>query len=185
MNGGIVSATFVPGVMVLAAIAWGFWAGAGAGMTVAFSAAVAVLIVACPCALGLATPTALLVGTGRGAQLGLLIKGPEILESTRQADTVLLDKTGTVTTGRMSLVAVVTADGVDEAEALRLTRDALVASTAPDGAGAVGLALEASELLDEARRTGAWQDAPQQRRAVSQGRAGARPPTGPAAARTT
>ncbi|WP_328516856.1 heavy metal translocating P-type ATPase [Pseudonocardia lacus] len=106
-----VSGAFVPGVMVLAAIAGGFWAGAGAGLTVAFSAAVAVLIVACPCALGLATPTALLVGTGRGAQLGILITGPEVLESTRAVDTVVLDKTGTVTSGEMTVTAVVVARG--------------------------------------------------------------------------
>jgi Cu+-exporting ATPase len=106
-----VSGKFVPGVMVLAAIAGGFWAGAGAGLTVAFSTAVAVLIVACPCALGLATPTALLVGTGRGAQLGILITGPEVLESTRAVDTVVLDKTGTVTTGEMTVVDVVAAPG--------------------------------------------------------------------------
>jgi Cu+-exporting ATPase len=87
---------------------------------VAFTAAVAVLIIACPCALGLATPTALLVGTGRGAQLGILIKGPEVLESTRRADTVVLDKTGTVTTGRMSLIEVCVADGEDPDEVLRL-----------------------------------------------------------------
>jgi Cu+-exporting ATPase len=106
-----VSGKFVPGVMLLAAIAGGFWAGAGAGATVAFSAAVAVLIVACPCALGLATPTALLVGTGRGAQLGILITGPEVLESTRAVDTVVLDKTGTVTSGEMHVVDVVVARG--------------------------------------------------------------------------
>jgi Cu+-exporting ATPase len=106
-----VSGTFVPGVLVLAAVAGGFWAGAGAGPGVAFSSAVAVLIVACPCALGLATPTALLVGTGRGAQLGILITGPEVLESTRRVDTVVLDKTGTLTTGEMTVTDVVPARG--------------------------------------------------------------------------
>ncbi|HEX6342715.1 heavy metal translocating P-type ATPase [Umezawaea sp.] len=115
-----ISAVFVPVVILLAAGTLGFWLGAGSGTTAAFTAAVAVLIIACPCALGLATPTALLVGTGRGAQLGILIKGPEVLESTRRVDTVVLDKTGTVTTGRMSLVAVHPAGGVDEDEALRL-----------------------------------------------------------------
>jgi Cu+-exporting ATPase len=114
-----ISAVFVPIVIVLAVGTLGFWLGAGAGATAAFTAAVAVLIIACPCALGLATPTALLVGTGRGAQLGILIKGPEVLESTQRVDTVVLDKTGTVTTGRMSLVDVHTAAGVDEDEALR------------------------------------------------------------------
>jgi Cu+-exporting ATPase len=102
-----VSGVFVPVVIALAVATFGFWLGAGEGLTFAFTAAVAVLIIACPCALGLATPTALLVGTGRGAQLGLLIKGPEILESTRRVDTVVLDKTGTVTSGRMSLIEVV------------------------------------------------------------------------------
>ncbi|WP_412459536.1 heavy metal translocating P-type ATPase [Actinoalloteichus sp. GBA129-24] len=115
-----ISAVFVPIVIVLAAATLGFWLGAGAGAAGAFTAAVAVLIIACPCALGLATPTALLVGTGRGAQLGILIKGPQILESTRRVDTVVIDKTGTVTTGRMTLVDVVAAPGEDADEVLRL-----------------------------------------------------------------
>ena len=115
-----VSGVFVPIVILLAVGTLGFWLGAGEGLGFAMTAAVAVLIVACPCALGLATPTALMVGTGRGAQLGLLIKGPEVLESTRRVDTVVLDKTGTVTSGRMPLVDVHAADGVDRAEALRL-----------------------------------------------------------------
>ncbi|MDT0307127.1 heavy metal translocating P-type ATPase [Streptomyces sp. DSM 44917] len=115
-----ISAVFVPVVIALAVGTLGFWLGNGAGLTAAFTAGVAVLIIACPCALGLATPTALLVGTGRGAQLGILIKGPEVLENTRRVDTVVLDKTGTVTTGRMSLVGLAVAPGEDEEEALRL-----------------------------------------------------------------
>jgi len=115
-----VSAVFVPIVIALAVGTLGFWLGADLGSAAAFSAAVAVLIIACPCGLGLATPTALLVGTGRGAQLGILIKGPEVLESTRRIDTVVLDKTGTVTTGKMSLLSVHTTDGTDETDALRL-----------------------------------------------------------------
>ncbi|HET6563215.1 MAG TPA: heavy metal translocating P-type ATPase [Marmoricola sp.] len=114
-----VSAVFVPVVIALAVATLGFWLGSGSGAAIAFTAAVAVLIIACPCALGLATPTALLVGTGRGAQLGILIKGPEVLESTRHVDTVVLDKTGTVTTGRMRLTAVVATAGEDESEVLR------------------------------------------------------------------
>ncbi|MBL7501072.1 copper-translocating P-type ATPase [Frankia sp. CNm7] len=115
-----VAGVFVPVVIAIAVVVLGAWLGAGFPIAAAFTAAVAVLIIACPCALGLATPTALLVATGRGAQLGVLIKGPEILESTRRIDTVVLDKTGTVTTGKMTLVEVVTADGVDRAELLRL-----------------------------------------------------------------
>ena len=115
-----VSAVFVPVVIALAFGTLGFWLGTGETAATSFTAAVAVLIIACPCALGLATPTALLVGTGRGAQLGILIKGPEVLESTRRVDTVVLDKTGTVTTGRMSLVDVVPVDGVGTDETLRL-----------------------------------------------------------------
>ncbi len=114
-----VAAVFVPVVIVLAVATLGFWLGTGETATFAFTAAVAVLIIACPCALGLATPVALLVGTGRGAQLGLLIKGPEVLESTRRVDTIVLDKTGTVTTGRMTLTGVHT-NGIERAEALRL-----------------------------------------------------------------
>ncbi|MFE3205142.1 heavy metal translocating P-type ATPase [Embleya sp. NPDC059237] len=115
-----VSGIFVPIVIALAAATLGFWWGTGQGIAGAFTAAVAVLIIACPCALGLATPTALMVGTGRGAQLGILIKGPEVLESTRRVDTVVLDKTGTVTTGRMTLLDVHLAADETEAEVLRL-----------------------------------------------------------------
>ncbi|MFD8921125.1 heavy metal translocating P-type ATPase [Streptomyces sp. NPDC059569] len=115
-----ISAVFVPFVILLALATLGFWLLTGAGLTAAFTAAVAVLIIACPCALGLATPTALMVGTGRGAQLGILIKGPEVLESTRRADTIVLDKTGTVTTGHMTLLATHTATGTTETEVLRL-----------------------------------------------------------------
>ncbi|MGW3553110.1 heavy metal translocating P-type ATPase [Streptomyces griseoincarnatus] len=116
-----IAGVFVPVVLLIAAATFGLWLGNTGDTVAAFTAAVAVLIIACPCALGLATPTALMVGTGRGAQLGILIKGPEVLESTRRVDTVVLDKTGTVTTGRMSLRAVHAADGTDERELLRLT----------------------------------------------------------------
>ncbi|HET7386483.1 MAG TPA: heavy metal translocating P-type ATPase [Nocardioidaceae bacterium] len=116
-----VSGVFVPVVIGLAVVTLAVWLLVGGGPSAAFTAAVAVLIVACPCALGLATPTALMVGTGRGAQLGVLIKGPEVLESTRRVDTVVLDKTGTVTTGRMSLLDVVAASG-EEASADEVLR---------------------------------------------------------------
>ncbi|MEU6766776.1 heavy metal translocating P-type ATPase [Streptomyces sp. NPDC046853] len=115
-----ISAVFVPVVIALAVATLGFWLGNGSGLTAAFTAAVAVLIIACPCALGLATPTALMVGTGRGAQLGILIKGPEVLETTRKVDTIVLDKTGTVTTGQMTLLAAHAADGTSEDEVLRI-----------------------------------------------------------------
>ncbi|NUR43053.1 MAG: cadmium-translocating P-type ATPase, partial [Streptomyces sp.] len=115
-----ISAVFVPAVIVLAVATFGAWLGLTDDAVAAFTAAVAVLIIACPCALGLATPTALMVGTGRGAQLGILIKGPEVLESTRRVDTAVLDKTGTVTTGRMTLQKVYVADGADEEQVLRL-----------------------------------------------------------------
>ncbi|SJN20656.1 Lead, cadmium, zinc and mercury transporting ATPase; Copper-translocating P-type ATPase [Microbacterium esteraromaticum] len=115
-----ISGIFVPIVLVIAVVALSAWLLAGFPASAAFTAAVAVLIIACPCALGLATPTALLVGTGRGAQLGILIKGPEVLESTRRVDTIVLDKTGTVTEGRMSVVEVVPEAGTDAGDLLRL-----------------------------------------------------------------
>ena len=114
-----ISGVFVPVVILIAAATLGAWLGAGFPASAAFTAAVAVLIIACPCALGLATPTALLVGTGRGAQMGVLLKGPEVLESTRRVDTVVLDKTGTVTSGDMALSDVIPATGVDRADLLR------------------------------------------------------------------
>jgi P-type Cu+ transporter len=126
-----VAGVFVPAVIALATATLGWWLASGAGAAAAFGAGVAVLIIACPCALGLATPAALLVGTGRGAQLGILIKGPEILESTRRVDTVVLDKTGTVTTGQMTLLEVHTAGGVAATEALRLAGAAEDASGHP------------------------------------------------------
>ena len=141
-----VSGVFVPVVIGLAGATLGFWLGTGAGAAVAFTAAVAVLIVACPCALGLATPTALLVGTGRGAQLGVLITGPEVLESTRRVDTVVLDKTGTVTTGAMALVGVHAAPGVDGAEALRLAGAVEDASEHPIAAAVARAARAAGPL---------------------------------------
>jgi len=142
-----VSAVFVPIVIALAVGTLGFWLGNGAGAAFAFTAAVAVLIIACPCALGLATPTALLVGTGRGAQLGLLIKGPEVLESTRQIDTVVLDKTGTVTSGEMSVVGVHAAPGVEEAEVLRYAGAVEDASEHPIAAAIAARAKEEFVLL--------------------------------------
>jgi len=126
-----VSAVFVPVVIAIAAVTLVAWLAAGQGPGAAFTAAVAVLIIACPCAMGLATPTALLVGTGRGAQLGILIKGPEVLESTRVVDTIVLDKTGTVTTGKMSLAGVAAAPGEDPGEVLRLAGAAEDASGHP------------------------------------------------------
>jgi P-type Cu+ transporter len=123
-----VSAVFVPAVLVLAAATFAAWLATGHDGHAAFTAAVAVLIIACPCALGLATPTALMVGTGRGAQLGILIKGPEMLESTRRVDTVVLDKTGTVTTGEMTLHDVV---AVDPDELLRIAGALEAASEHP------------------------------------------------------
>ncbi|RSS61162.1 copper-translocating P-type ATPase [Streptomyces sp. WAC07061] len=142
-----ISAVFVPVVLLLALGTWVVWLLLTDDPTAAFTAAVAVLIIACPCALGLATPTALMVGTGRGAQLGILIKGPEVLESTRRVDTVVLDKTGTVTTGRMTLTGVHAAEGVDEGELLRLAGALEHASEHPVArAVAAGAAERAGEL---------------------------------------
>ncbi|GAA0732902.1 cadmium-translocating P-type ATPase [Dactylosporangium roseum] len=146
-----ISGVFVPVVIALAVGTLGFWLGTGSGPTAAFTAAVAVLIIACPCALGLATPTALLVGTGRGAQLGVLIKGPEALESTRRVDTVVLDKTGTVTTGRMTLTDVRPADGQDADELLRLGGAIEHASEHPIGRAIARAAEERLGTLPEVR----------------------------------
>ncbi len=128
-----VSGVFVPVVIGLAVATLGFWLGSGGGATAAFTAAVSVLIIACPCALGLATPTALMVGTGRGAQLGILIKGPEVLEQTRRVDTVVLDKTGTVTTGEMTVHEVVAAQGESVDDVRRLAAALESASEHPIG----------------------------------------------------
>jgi Cu+-exporting ATPase len=141
-----VSAVFVPLVLGLAVLTLAAWLLLGGGTAGAFSAAVAVVIIACPCALGLATPTALLVGTGRGAQLGILIKGPEVLESTRRVDTVVLDKTGTVTTGRMTLVDVVAASGEDPAQVLRLAGAVEAASEHPVARAVAAAAAESGPL---------------------------------------
>jgi len=142
-----ISGVFVPIVIGLAVATLGFWIGNDASPQVALATAVAVLIIACPCALGLATPTALLVGTGRGAQLGILIKGPEVLESTRRVDTIVLDKTGTVTTGRMTLIDVILASGETRDEVLRLAGAVEHASEHPIAqAIAVAAADEVGEL---------------------------------------
>ena len=169
-----VSAVFVPVVIGLAIATLGFWLGNGAGLTFAFTAAVAVLIIACPCALGLATPTALLVGTGRGAQLGLLIKGPQVLESTRQIDTVVLDKTGTVTTGAMSVAGIHLATGADRAEVLRLAGALEDASEHPIARAiadqARGEAAELPAVADFANRPGLGVEGAVARHAVAVGR---------------
>jgi Cu+-exporting ATPase len=142
-----VSAVFVPIVIALSLGTLAAWLATGADGADAFTAAVAVLIIACPCALGLATPTALLVGTGRGAQLGILIRGPEVLESTRAIDTVVLDKTGTVTSGEMALQGVVT-DGVERHEALRIAGSLEAASEHPIGRAIARAAGELGPLVE-------------------------------------
>jgi P-type Cu+ transporter len=141
-----VAAVFVPVVIALAVATLGYWLGRGESFAGAMAPAVALLIVACPCALGLATPTALLVGTGRGAQLGVLIRGPEILEATHRVDTIVLDKTGTVTTGRMSLLEVVPAPGVDPDTALVLAASLEAPSEHPI-ARAIAVAVPAEHHL--------------------------------------
>lgn len=142
-----VSAVFVPIVIALALGTLAAWLALGSSPEMAFTAAVAVLIVACPCALGLATPTALMVGTGRGAQLGILIKGPEVLEATKRVDTVVLDKTGTVTTGKMSLVDVIATAGPDEASADEVLRLAGALEDASEHPIAAAIAAGARERL--------------------------------------
>ncbi|WP_033313951.1 heavy metal translocating P-type ATPase [Streptomyces iakyrus] len=145
-----ISGIFVPVVLLIAVATAGTWLGLTGDGVAAFTAAVAVLIIACPCALGLATPTALMVGTGRGAQLGILIKGPEVLESTRRVDTVVMDKTGTVTTGRMTLQEVHLAEGADEKEVLRLAGAVEHASEHPVGRAIALGAAESAGRLPEA-----------------------------------
>ncbi len=141
-----ISAVFVPIVLVLAVGTWAGWLLAGGTVNEAFTAAVAVLIIACPCALGLATPTALLVGTGRGAQRGILIKGPQILESTRKIDTIVLDKTGTVTEGAMHVVGTTAAPGEDADEVLRLAGAVEAASEHPVARAVTAAARQAGDL---------------------------------------
>ena len=144
-----VAGVFVPVVLLIAVLTLAYWLLTGAGAETAFSAAVAVLIIACPCALGLATPTALLVGTGRGAQLGILIKGPEILESTSQIDTIVLDKTGTITSAKMVLLQVVAADSTDSDQVLRLIGALEAASEHPVGRAITSAALDKTGALLE------------------------------------
>ena len=158
-----ISAVFVPVVIVVAAATLIGWLAAGQPAGAAFTAAVAVLIIACPCAMGLATPTAILVGTGRGAQLGILISGPEVLESTRAVDTIMLDKTGTVTTGRMSLADVAAAPGEDRDELLLLAgavEDAsghpVAAAIAAGAKGRLRATLPAVQDFASTRGLGVW-----------------------------
>ena len=179
-----VSAVFVPVVLGLSLLTLLGWLLLGGGATAAFTAAVAVLIVACPCALGLATPTALLVGTGRGAQRGILVRGPEVLESTRRVDTVVLDKTGTVTTGRMELVGVAAAAGTDEQDVRRLAAAVEAGSEHPVGravvAGLAGLAADSTDA-EPPEATGFRNEAGLGVRATVEGRTSS--PAGPPCSR--
>ena len=165
-----ISGVFVPVVIGLSVATLGFWLGAGAGATAAFTAAVSVLIIACPCALGLATPTALMVGTGRGAQLGILIKGPEVLESTRRVDTIVLDKTGTVTTGQMTVHEVVAADGESVDDVRRLAAALESASEHPIGRAIAALDGRPPAVEDFANREGLGVQGVVEGRAVLVGR---------------
>jgi Cu+-exporting ATPase len=144
-----ISGVFVPIVILIAVVTLGAWLGAGFPVSAAFTAAVAVLVIACPCALGLATPTALLVGTGRGAQLGILIKGPEVLESTRKVDTIVLDKTGTVTTGKMTLVDTIVEPGTDPDQLLLLAGALENASEHPIAQAIVAAAVQQTGTLPD------------------------------------
>ena len=145
-----VSAVFVPVVFALSAIAFVGWIIAGGSIEAAFTAAVATLIIACPCALGLATPTALLVGTGRGAQLGIIIRGPQVLEQTRIVNTVVLDKTGTITTGRMTVISVTPVSGITAHELITAAANAEQGSEHPLGRAIVAEAARRSLHLSEA-----------------------------------
>ncbi|MEE4024956.1 heavy metal translocating P-type ATPase [Gordonia sp. PKS22-38] len=151
-----ISAFFVPAVITIAVATLGFWlgsagtAGDSGGVAMAFTAAVAVLIIACPCALGLATPTALMVGTGRGAQLGILLKGPEVLESTRRVDTIVLDKTGTVTTGEMSLRSVISGTESGDPPADRVLR--MAAAVEAGSEHPIGAAIVAAAARETSER---------------------------------
>lgn len=155
-----VSAVFVPVVIVLALLTFFAWALLGGSIEVAFTAAVATLIVACPCALGLATPTALLVGTGRGSQLGILIRGPQVLEQTRRIDTIVLDKTGTVTTGQMRVASVLAVDDATESNVLRFAAQAEYFSEHPvarailDAAKAKDIDVSGAESFSSAQGSG-------------------------------
>ena len=154
-----VSAIFVPIVLVIALATLGGWLLAGASANFAFTAAVSVLIIACPCALGLATPTALLVGTGRAARMGIIIKGPQVLESTRQVDTMIFDKTGTITTGRLSVTDVVSFRDCDRAGLLRLSAGVEAGSEHPIGVAVVLAAIDAGMTVPqvtEFRAHGGW-----------------------------
>ena len=146
-----VAAVFVPIVILIAVATFAFWVVHTGSWSEAFAPAVSVLIIACPCALGLATPTALLVGTGRGAQLGLLIKGPEVLENTRTVDTVVLDKTGTVTTGQMNVVEVIASGAFDSDDVLRLAAAVEAGSEHPIAAAIVRSATERHGIVQSAR----------------------------------